>query len=82
MEKMWLDRIQMDLWLEEGELLKLLENPRVEVKEEAGFIPAAEELEQEILVLPTEPGEELVIEGVHERVQVELYQEAKEAEAI
>ena len=81
-----------DLWLEEGELPELPENPRVVVNEEKVVIPVAEELELEIPVLPAEPleepmlpaepVEESVMEGVHERVQVELYHEAKEAEAM
>ena len=40
----------------------------------------AEELKLDIPVLPSEPDKEPMIEGGHERIQVELYHEAKEVE--
>ena len=65
----------------------MLENPRVKVSKEAIIIPVELEiplLPAEIMaepILSAQTVEEPTIEGVHERIQVEVYHEAKEAEA-
>ena len=78
--------IDSDRWLDEGELTELPEAPLG--KAERRYIePSIDQRNPEIppdpaleiQIIPEDPKEKAVREGIHERIQAEIYQEDKEA---
>ena len=70
-------------------MTKLLEVPREETEvvarkqpEEQGRLELHPEPDLEIQVIPEDPKEIAVREGIHERIQAEIHHEEKEAEAV
>ena len=84
------ENIDAERWLDEGELTELPEIPRQEVEIELPTVLAGEVTEVERLEVPIYPYLEMPMStenpevkatraGIHERIQVKMYHEVKEA---
>ena len=78
-----------DQWLEEGELTELPEVHRREAEEMLGSkaeVPVISEVDNgpylELPIIPKEPENIAVREGIHERLQAEIRHEDNEAEVM
>ena len=78
--------IDPDQWLDKGELMQLPEAPlgKVEMRSQELSVDLRDpeippEPELEIQVIPEDPKEIAEREGIHERIQVEIHHEDKEA---
>ena len=72
--------IDPDKWLDKGELTELPEAPLGEV-ERRYIEPSVDQRNPEIQIIPEDPEEIAVREGIHERIQAEIHQGNREEEA-